>query len=232
MRLYYESIAYVSMGIESTQPACADATRVLLVDDHASVREGLRHIVDAQPDMTVIGEAASGEEALVQNRQLQPDVLVLDLTMPGMGGLLAARRLKQEDKQPALVVLTRHDDPAFVQRLLEIGVAAYVLKQSRSSELLRAIRAAASGDQYLDPALARPTQFPHDSPIITRISQRETEVMRLVATGHSNKEIASALDIAVKTVEVHKANAMRKLGLRGRIDVVKYAVLNGWYGDV
>lgn len=211
--------------------------RVVLADDHASVRDGLRHIIDGQPDMTVIGEAASGAEALEQAGRLQPDVLVLDLTMPGMGGLQATqaiRTLTVPAGRNAIVILTRHDDPAFVRRALDAGALGYVLKQSRSSELLQAIRIAASGATYLDAALtpaaattdARPDEH---GPEVTR---RENEVLRLVAAGHSNKEIAASLGITVKTVEVHKANAMRKLALRGRIDVVRYAILHGWLDDV
>jgi len=151
--------------------------------------------------------------------------------MPGVSGLSAARQLATIAK---IVALTRHDDDAYVQELLATGAAGYVLKKSPSAELLRAIRAAASGGRYLDPALPTLTE-PRDprrraaTPLIT---ERETEVLRLMAIGHSNKEIAADLGISVKTVEVHKANAMRKLGLRGRTDVVRYASLNGWLREL
>ena len=207
--------------------------RVLLAEDHETVREGLRLLLNSQTDMEVIAAVGNGRAVVERARTLRPDVIVLDLTMPDMTGLAAARTLKGEDPPIPLVALTRHDDQAYVQELLAAGAAGYVLKQSASSELLRAIRVAASGGRYLDPALP-PLGGGVDrrrraaTPLVT---ERETEVLRMMATGHSNKEIATALDIAVKTVEVHKANAMRKLALRGRTDVIRYAVLNGWLQD-
>ena len=207
--------------------------RVLLVDDHETVREGLRLLVDAQTDMEVVGEAGDGKAALDQLATVRPNVVVLDLTMPGMSGLKTARALKENGGGTAVVALTRHDDDAFVQELMNAGAAAYVLKQSASATLLNAIRAAAAGGRFLDPALPSP-EYPRDprrraeTPPVT---ERETEVLRLMAIGHSNKDIAAALNISVKTVEVHKANAMRKLNLRGRTDVVRYAVMNEWLRD-
>jgi two-component system, NarL family, response regulator NreC len=207
--------------------------RVLLAEDHETVREGLRLLVNAQSDMTVVGEVGDGRRAIECVMTLTPDVLVLDLTLPDMSGLAAARALKDAASPVAVVALTRHDDDAYVQELMEAGAAAYVLKQSPSAELLRAIRLAASGGRYLDPNLL-PSDEPRDPrrrATTPRVTEREVEVLRKVAAGHSNKEIATALDIAIKTVEVHKANAMRKLSLRGRTDVVRYAVLNGWLRD-
>lgn len=206
--------------------------RVLLVDDHETVREGLRLLVNTQSDMTVVGDAGDGASALDRAAALAPDVVVLDLTMPGMNGLATAKALKASSRS-AIVALTRHDDDAFVQELVAAGAAGYVLKQSSSTELLRAIRAAASGGRYLDPGLPSP-EYPRDPrrrATTPPISERELDVLRLVAVGYSNKEIAAQLEISVKTVEVHKANAMRKLNLRGRTDVVRYAVLSGWLRD-
>jgi two-component system response regulator NreC len=214
--------------------------RVLLADDHEIVRSGLRMLVDAQPDMRVIAEAATGEQALARIDDSGPDVAVLDLTMPGLGGLAVARRLANTANAPnapgapkatSIVVLTRHDDEAYVHELLAAGVSGYVLKQSSSDELLRAIRAAASHEQYVDPACRERMQrkpAEHEHPTLT---PREREVLRLMAVGHSNKDIGSMLAISVKTVEVHKANAMRKLRLGGRTDVVRYAVLHEWMKD-
>jgi DNA-binding NarL/FixJ family response regulator len=204
--------------------------RVLLVEDHETVREGLRLLVNAQSDMQVVGEVSDGRGAVEGTDALRPDVVVLDLSMPGMSGLAAARAVKRSGATSAIVTLTRHADTAFVQELLEAGAAGYVLKQSASAELLRAIRTAAAGGRYLDPALpaADAAADLRRRPTTPRATEREVEVLRLVALGHSNREIASALDISVKTVEVHKANAMRKLGLHGRTDVVRYAVMNGW----
>jgi DNA-binding NarL/FixJ family response regulator len=201
--------------------------RVLLAEDHETVRAGLKLLIDGQPDMVVVGEVGDGEAALAQAPSLQPDVAVLDVSMPRMNGLVAARLIRETLPGTAVVALTRYNDVAYVKALLDAGASGYVLKQSASVELLDAIRAAARGEQHMDVALARaaPRAGSQHRPIITA---REAEVLRLMALGYSNKEIAQTLDIAVKTVEVHKANAMRKLGLSGRIDVIKYAVLQGW----
>jgi two-component system, NarL family, response regulator NreC len=204
--------------------------RVVLAEDHETVREGLRLLIDAQPDMEVIAEVADGRAAVEAATALAPDVVVLDLSMPGMSGLAAARALKSAGTSTAIVALTRYDDDAYVQELLESGAAGYVLKQSASSELVRAIHSAAGGTRYLDPALppSNVSRDPRRRASTPRATEREVEVLRLIAIGHSNKDIAAALDISVKTVEVHKANAMRKLGLHGRTDVVRYAIINGW----
>ena len=157
--------------------------------------------------------------------------MILDISMPEMNGLAAAKAIRHILPNTAIVALTRHDDEAFVQELMAAGAAGYVLKQSRSTELLNAVRAVAAGGQYLDSLLARRASeddATKHSPRPATISEREKEVLRMMAVGHSNKGIAADLNISIKTVEVHKANAMRKLGLRGRIDVVRFAILHGW----
>lgn len=215
---------------ETTSPI-----RILLADDHIVVRHGLKLLIDDQPDMTVIAEAGDGESAVRRAQELKPDVIVMDISMPGMNGLTATRKLRELQVGAAIVTLTRHTDDAYLQELLRAGVTGYVLKQSAPTELLQAIRAAARGGQYLDSALtARVTaafvgkpRKPEGQPR-TPVSERESEVLRLIASGYSNKEIASRLSLSVKTIEAHKANAMRKLDLNGRIDIVKYAVLQGW----
>jgi two-component system response regulator NreC len=214
--------------------------RVLLAEDHDTVRQGLKLLIDAQPDMTVVADVSNGRVALERARTLvpSPQVAVLDVSMPELNGLLATRAMIEVLPEVAIVALTRYSDDAYVQAMLSAGAKGYVLKQSDPSELLHGIRAAAAGQTYLDSALtarvadafvarhgrAEPSRPPH-------ITDRESEVLRLIAVGHSNKEIAGQLDISVKTVEVHKANAMRKLNLRGRIDIVRYAVLQGWLQD-
>ena len=208
--------------------------RILLADDHVTVRHGLRLLLDSQPDMIVISEASDGNAAMQNAIALKPDVIVMDISMPGMNGLAATRALKQKQPDITIVTLTRHSDDAYVQELLRAGVSGYVLKQSAPTELLQAIRAAAAGRLYLDSALtARVTarllgRTNKEKKPAATLSDRESEVLRLIASGYSNKEIAGQLSLSVKTVEAHKANAMRKLGLRGRIDIVKYAVLQGW----
>jgi two-component system, NarL family, response regulator NreC len=209
------------------------AIRVLLVDDHEIVREGLRSLLESQPDIEVIGEAANGRAAVECSERLQPQVVIMDLSMPEMNGLAATQAIKQKNPATAVVALTRHDDAAFVDELKKAGASAYVLKQSVSRELLDAVRVAAVGGNYLDASLrARDAQAADDaagpSRRVPSVSEREKDVLRMMAIGHSNKDIARALGITVKTVEVHKANAMRKLQLRGRIDVVRYAMLHGW----
>lgn len=212
--------------------------RILLADDHVTVRHGLKLIIESQPDMSVVFEASDGEAAVRGALELQPDVVVIDISMPGMNGLVATRALKAAKCRAAIVTLTRHGDAAYLQELLRAGVSAYVLKQSPPAELLRAIRVTAAGGQYLDSSLTariaadfvakRGTKV--DNPTV-QPSEREAEVLRLIAAGYSNKEIAARLALSVKTVEAHKANAMRKLGLTGRIDIVKYALLRGWLDD-
>ena len=212
--------------------------RILLADDHVTVRQGLKMLIDSQDDMTVVSEASDGTAAVEQARTVRPDVVVMDISMPGMNGLVATRTLKQIQPDSVVVILTRHGDDAYLQELLRAGADGYVLKQSAASELLQAIRATAVRGQYLDSALTarvtagflakggRKAQATGVS-----VSERESEVLRLIAAGYSNKEIAAQLELSVKTVEVHKANAARKLGLKGRIDIVKYALLQGWLSD-
>ena len=207
--------------------------RVLLADDHEVVRAGLRLLVEAQIDMEVVGEAASGEEAVTCVRELHPDVAVIDLTMPGIGGLGAARTLRDEGGRTKVVVLTRHDDNAYVRELMAAGTHAYVVKHSGSAELLAAIRSAARNERYVGAVLplreSNEGGIPRTKP---KVSKRECEVLRLTAIGYANKEIAAQLNISVRTVEVHKTRGMRKLQLTGRSDIVRYAALHGWLKDV
>jgi DNA-binding NarL/FixJ family response regulator len=207
--------------------------RVLIAEDHETVRQGLRALLGNRPDIEVIGEASNGRVAVDRVCALKPDIAILDLSMPEMSGLAATREIRERAPEVAVIAMTRHTEDAYVQELLSAGASGYVVKQSPVEELLKAIRAVATGERYLDASLVARNAKAYLSRYGTSharppISEREASVLRLMAIGHSNKEIAAALDIAVKTVEVHKANAMRKLDLRGRIDVVKYAVMNGW----
>ena len=212
--------------------------RILLADDHITVRQGLKMLIESQGDMTVVSEASDGTAAVEQARALRPDVVVMDISMPGMNGLVATRTLKSLQPDSIIVILTRHGDDAYLQELLRAGADGYVLKQSAASELVQAIRATAARNRYLDSALtarvtagflARSGRKAQATGV--SLSDREAEVLRLIAAGYSNKEIAAQLELSVKTVEVHKANASRKLGLKGRIDIVKYALLQGWLSD-
>ena len=212
--------------------------RILVADDHAILRQGLKLLIESQPDMQVVAEAADGKVAIELAVEVKPDIVVMDISMPHMNGLMATRSLKQKQPNITVVALTRHEDDTYLEELLRAGASAYVLKQSPPADLLKAIRAVAAGGIYLDPAMTRRVAdgllsgTPH---VATEkggtLTERESEVLRLVAVGHSNIEIAAQLDISVKTVEVHKANAMRKLGLTGRVDVIRYGVLRGWLYD-
>lgn len=208
---------------------------VLIADDHATVREGLRLILEAEPDINVVGIASDGRDAVALAQQRLPDVVVMDISMPGMSGWTATTEIVEQCPSVKVVTLTRHIDSSHYKQLIEAGTTGYVLKQSAPSELVRAIRAAADGHKYVDPALpARAAETGvRPAPTVTRgtvaaLSPREVEVLRLISWGYTNKEIASQLSLSVKTVEAHKANGMRKLGMRGRIDVVRYALLHGW----
>ena len=212
--------------------------RVLLAEDHHTVREGVRFILASQPDIECVGEASDGRAAVRFAQELRPDVVLMDVSMPEMNGLKATERLSDICPGVRVVALTRHTDRAYMQQLLQAGAAGYVLKQSDPSVLLQAVRSVAAGGSYLDPAITgvalegyfgRTTSgLSADAPAV---SDRESEVLRHIALGYSNKEIAARMDISVKTVEAHKANAMRKLDMTSRIDIVRYAVLRGWLRD-
>jgi two-component system response regulator NreC len=212
--------------------------RVLLVEDHETVRQALKLLIDRESDLEVVGEASNGAQAIERGASEELDVVVMDLSMPGVSGVVATRKLKELRPALAVVSLTRHADQTFLEELLRAGASAYVLKQSPHLELLRAIRAAGAGQQYVDPALTHHLAAPFAAQERKRsrrasptLSDRETEVLRFVSLGHSNKEIAARLDLSNKTIEVHKANAMRKLGLSGRIELMQYALHVGWLHD-
>ena len=213
----------------------APRVRIMLVEDHETVRQGLKLLIDREPDLEVVAEAGDGAEALDPGVLAGVDVVVMDVSMPRMSGIVATQQVKALRPELAVVMLTRHADQTFLDELLRAGASAYVLKQSPHAELFLAIRTVARGGQYVDPALTHHLAAAfaaHDpkrtGPGIAAISDRETEVLRLVAQGHSNKEIASRLNLSPRTVEVHKANAMRKLGLKGRIELLRYALHQGW----
>ncbi|HQZ83500.1 MAG TPA: response regulator transcription factor [Pyrinomonadaceae bacterium] len=211
--------------------------RVLLAEDHKTVREGVKLLVNSQPDMEVVGEADDGEIALARAEELRPDIIILDISMPRMNGLKATRRLRAKYPDIKLLTLSRHTDDGYLQQLVAAGANGYVLKQSAPNHLINAIREVAEGNAYLDPTLTKKVMGGYASRPALRgenqreLTDRETEVLRLISLGYSNKEIAASLDLSVKTIEVHKANAMRKLGINGRIAIVKYAILQGWMQD-
>ena len=212
--------------------------RIILADDHKLIREGLRMLVNSQADMEVVGEADNGRIAITLTHELQPDVVVMDVSMPELNGLKATEKLKELFPSIKILTLTRHMDEGYLKQLLEAGASGYVLKQSASEELVRAIHAVVNGQTYLDPAMME--QFvgnvigrraARGSPAKGDLSPREEEVLRLIAWGHLSKEVAARLQISIKTVEAHKTNGMQKLGMKSRIDLVHYALLQGWLKD-
>ncbi len=213
--------------------------RVLLAEDHETIRDGLKLLINSAPDMEIIGEAENGRIALQLASKLLPDVVVMDISMPELNGLSATKKLKQQCPQAKVVILTRHTDDGYLQQLLQAGASGYVLKQSKSAELLRAIRAVAAGQTYLDPAITATvvthiraaSRAQRGASPDANLSDREAEILRLIAWGHINKEIAARLNLSVKTVEAHKANGMRKMALKSRVDIVRYALLQGWLQD-
>ncbi|HEX7177843.1 MAG TPA: response regulator transcription factor [Pyrinomonadaceae bacterium] len=210
--------------------------RVLIAEDHVTMREGLKLILENEPDLEVVGEAADGREALRLARQLLPDVALMDISMPGWGGLQATRGLQETCPQVRVLALTRHADYGYLTEMLRAGAKGYVLKQSPSAELIFAVRAVADGQTYLDPSVTAKVMGGYrrgrakaaGEEIGESVSEREEEVLRLIALGYSNKEIAARLCVSVKTVEAHKANGMHKLGLGSRTDIVSYAIFRGW----
>ena len=210
-------------------------SRVLMVDDHPVVLAGLKALVEADPDFQVVGNARDGRTALRLAKQLLPDVVVLDISMPEMNGIEVATTLLGERPECRVLVLTVHEDRAYLRQLVEAGVSGYLLKRSASEELIRALHAVVSGGMYLDPAIAGKAVGRSAKGAVhpqlgqaAELSERETDVLRLVAGGHSNKEISARLNISVKTVETYKARAMEKLGYRSRVELVRYAADQGW----
>lgn len=203
--------------------------RVLLADDHRTVREGIRALLEPVLDIEVVGEAGTSGEALEMTARSAPDVVVLDISMPDQSGLSIVSQLATAHPHVRVLILTRHHDPLFVQQALAEGAAGYVLKQSPFSELRRAIGIVAMGASHVD-ARVVPRELAETFGAV-HVSNREWDVLRRSAIGQGNKEIAAALGIAVKTVEVHKANAMRKLGLRDRAGLIRYASARGWLSE-
>lgn len=213
--------------------------KVLLAEDHKTVREGLKMIINAQDDMTVIGETGNGREAISLAQELTPDIVVMDISMPELNGLIATAKLKRIAPGIKILTLTRHTDDAYLQELIQAGVNGYVLKQSPATELLRAIRVIAMGGSYLDTEVTgkvlanyteRGLKLRGDTRGI-KLTVRESEVLRHIALGYSNREIAEKMNISVKTIEAHKANALKKLDMGSRREIMSYAILQGWMGE-
>ena len=212
-----------------------DRIRVALADDHPIVLAGIRALLQADPEIALVGEATNGGEALPMIQAAGPDVAVIDVSMPGLNGLELTERLVAECPRTRILVLTVHEDAAYVQPLLKAGARGYLLKRSAAEDLLRAVRAVAAGGVYLDPSVAgHALSDPSAAGSAERdaggeaLSPREAETLRFIARGFSNKEIARRLDVSVKSVETYKARAAEKLGLRTRAEIIRYAASHGW----
>ena len=212
------------------EPADREKTTVVIADDHTVVRKGLRLLIEGEEGLHVVAEAGEVSEAERLTRAHRPDVLVLDLNMPGGSSLDAIPRLRESTPQTAVVVLTMQDDPAFARQALQSGALGFVLKEAADEELLEAIRLAARGDTYLNPRLgarlaAQPPEPPGPPDDLT---EREVEVLRLIALGHTNSEIASQLYLSTRTVESHRAHIQQKLRCTTRAELVRYALEKGF----
>jgi len=203
----------------------ADKISVLLVDDHALVRRGFRRILEDDEGITVKGEASDGEEAVRLARQLHPDVVVMDCALPGMNGLAATRKILENNPKTAVLMLSMHSEDTWVRQSLEAGARGYMLKNAVDLELVTAIRRVAAGEEVLDPQIARRANLKGERE--TGLTVRELEVLQLIVTGLSNKEIASQLNLSANTVAVHRANIMDALGIHKTAELVVYAIRNG-----
>ena len=210
--------------------------RILLADDHKMVREGLRLLIDSQPDMRVVGEAANGREVVQLARELKPDVVVMDLSMPELNGLQATERLKAESPEIKVVGLTANEDESYLRQLCKAGAVGYVLKRSAGDELVKAIGTVAGGGVYFEAtlaskALAKQMSGGKSDTGTVELSEREQEVLVMLAWGYSNKEIAAKLNLSVKTVETYKVRIGEKLGFRSRTEMVQHALRRGWLSE-
>jgi DNA-binding NarL/FixJ family response regulator len=209
-------------------------TKVLLVDDHAILRDGLKMVLDAQPGITVVGEAENGREALDLVEELHPDVVVMDIAMPQMNGAEATRQIKRRFPQTRVVILTMHENQQYLMQIVNAGATGAVLKRSAGSELVTAVKAASRGESFFSPSMASmlledyrvrlQEDEPDDADMFT---EREREVLQLVAEGKTNKEISDLLTVSIKTVQTHRAHIMEKLGAHDRTDLVRYAMRKG-----
>ena len=212
-----------------------DPIRILLVDDHMVVRVGLKALIDAEPDLRVVGEAGNGVEGVEKTRTLQPDVVVMDISMPEMDGLEATRRIRQENPAAQVLILTVHAQERYLFPVLKAGAAGYVLKSTVDTELLDAIRSVARGDAFLYPSATRmlledylnQRQSGRSADAYETLSEREREVLKLIALGHTAAQVGDQLALSPKTVETYRGRIMDKLFLSSRVDLVKYALARG-----
>jgi two-component system, NarL family, response regulator NreC len=204
------------------------STRILIADDHGVLRAGLRALLNGEEAFEVVGEAADGPSALDLALQVHPDVMLLDISMPGLGGIEVARQLKQALPDVRTLILTLHEDESLMREAIQAGASGYIVKRAVESELINAIHAVHNGNLYIHPTMTRAlfrelAPAPRDSAQVESLSSRETDVLRLIAQGHTNRQIADILHLSVRTVETHRANILGKLGVSSRADLVRYA---------
>ncbi|MDP3879284.1 MAG: response regulator transcription factor [Dehalococcoidales bacterium] len=210
--------------------------RILIADDHAIVREGFRTLLEAEPDIEVVGEATNGVEAVQKTKELQPDIVLMDITMPVMNGLEATQQIKQDSPHAKILVLTMHEGDEYFFKFLDVGASGYFVKGGSSSELISALRIVRNGDVFLYPTMAKKLLSDYlqrvkagsDKESYDGLTSREREVLKLIAEGHTNQEIADLLVLSITTVQTHRAHIMAKLGLRSPTELVKYALRHGF----
>ncbi|MDO8567636.1 MAG: response regulator transcription factor [Dehalococcoidales bacterium] len=213
--------------------------KVLIADDHAIVREGIRLILAAKEDIEVVGEAADGLQAIEQVRKLTPDIVLMDIAMPGLGGLEATLEIVKISPASKILVLTQYDDREYIYRFLKAGAAGYVLKRAAGSDLVAAIQAVAQGNSFVDPAVAdkvikgflEQPETGGDEALYDRLGDRERQVLKLIAEGYTAQHIADMLSLSIKTVMTHRTNIMEKLGFHNRTELIKYAIRKGLVAD-
>ena len=216
--------------------------RVLIADDHAVLRAGLNRLLNGESDIEVVGEAGDGEEAVLKTVELVPDVLLLDITMPRVGGIDVVRTIKAKNLPVAILILTMHEDEGYLRETLKAGALGYIPKKAAETELISAIRAVSRGEIYIYPSMAKAlveevihgssanNELPFDT--YELLSQREKEVLRLITQGYTNQEIAGRLSLSIKTVETYKARMMEKLNINNRAELVRYALQRGLLTDI
>jgi len=211
---------------------CLLATKILIADDHGLLRAGLRALLNAEEDFVVLGAARDSTEALELSLQLRPDLVLMDISMPGAGGIETTRKLKERLPSVRVLILTIHEDKSLLREAIQGGADGYILKRAVESELITAIQAVMRGDLYVHPAMTRvllaeqPSTKSSASDPVEPLTNREIEVLKLIVQGHTNRQMADRLNLSVRTVETHRANIMGKLGLRSRVELVRYATEN------
>ena len=207
--------------------------RIFLADDHALIRAGLKSLIQTQSGMEVVGEAGTGRETCERVKELLPDIVVMDITMPDMNGIQATEKIKRDCPDVKIIALSAHEDEAYFRQMLRLGASGYLLKRAIADELIHALQVVFAGGTFICAIIASKivsvySEADHDSRETEVLSEREGEVLRCIAWGNTNKEIAAALFISVKTVETHRARCMDKLNLQTRADIVRYALAHGW----